>query len=303
MSVGLSSLMGCAVLRANERPAPDIHVDRSPEKVARGEYLTLHVMDCFGCHGTVDPAAGMVDRTRPAGGAVFGHNLGFPGTVYLRNLTADPETGLGSWTDGEILRAMREGVSRDGHPLFPIMPYTHYREMSDDDAMAIVAYLRTVPPVKNKLPDRQLDFPLNLIVNTIPQPLEGSVSGPANTPVPRGEYLFKMAACAECHTPMNQGRLDMSHYLAGGHLFRDQTMPPTDPGIRMPNITQDKETGIGAWTDQQIKDAVRLGREPNGRQLRMTMPWSQFNGLTEQDADDLVAFLRTIPPIKNKVDR
>src|SRR5262249_32647191 len=130
-------------------PPPDINFEMAPERVARGRYLFEKVMACDGCHSQHDESR--FGRPVVEGGwgrgSVFPAELGLPGTVVASNVTPDRETGLGAWTDGEIIRAIREGISRDGRALFPMMPYTNYRRMSDADVYAIVAYLRRLPAV------------------------------------------------------------------------------------------------------------------------------------------------------------
>lgn len=285
---------GCALFKAASRPAPDLKVEATPERVKRGEYLVKHVNGCIGCHSPLTeahlPKEGMVG----AGGRLFGRADGLPGDIWSTNLTPDKETGLGDWTDGEIVRAVREGVSKDGHALFPLMPYPNYRDMSDEDVEAIVAYLRTMKPVKNVIKKTELDFPLSFIVNTIPKPLEGPVGPAPKEGVARGAHVAKMASCTECHTPRDdKGQPLPGKEMAGGHSFKDGGHE-----ITMPNITPDKETGIGGWTDQQVEAAIRFGQRPDGKMLSPVMPWAYYNQMDKEDMKALVAYLRTVPPAK-----
>lgn len=290
--LGLVTLGGCSLFRASVGPAADIQIPRTPERVARGAYLANHVMACVACHSPLTAAGTPQPGMFGAGGRLFGKKNGLPGAIYSSNLTPDMATGLGNWSDGEVLRAIREGVAKDGTALFPIMPYPNYRNMSDADAEAIVAYLRTLKPVKHPLPARQLDFPLNVIVNTIPQPVDRPVPPPPTEAVAHGKYLLTMASCAECHTPRSGPSLDMSRYLAGGFAFGDE-----DSTYQMPNITQNRQVGIGGWTDAQIEAALRYGQTPAGRQLAPAMPWPYYNGLNAGDMHDLIAYLRTVPAV------
>lgn len=295
LTVGaLSVLTGCAILRASSRPATDLQIERTPERVARGDYLFNHMMACVGCHTPQDPKTLAVDwEKRATGGRLFSKEMGFPGSIYSPNLTADPETGLGSWTDDEILRAIREGVRKDGSALFPLMPYPAYHDMDDEDAKAIVAYLRTLPAVRSKVPDRQLDFPVNMIVNSMPLPLTKPVKAPANgDAVARGRYVLAMASCTDCHTPRKGPDLDNSKFLGGA------VMAEGGKSFKVPNITPDPEQGIGNWTDQQIADAIRLGRRPDGRQLAPVMPWPEYSGINDDDMKALIAYLRSVKPLK-----
>src|SRR5262245_8850252 len=146
--------------------APNVKFDTSPERIARGKYLNDHVVGCTTCHTKREwtKFSGPVrEDVLGAGGESF--NLGPAGMLYSKNITP---AAIGSWTDGELLRAVTQGVSKDGTPLFPLMPYPHYGKMSEDDVHAILAYVRALPPIQNdNIPSRSLDFPLNFIVRTI----------------------------------------------------------------------------------------------------------------------------------------
>jgi mono/diheme cytochrome c family protein len=291
-----ASVAGCSLFQAAKRPAAEMTVASTPERVARGSYLVNHVTACFACHSTLDaeshmPLAGL----KGAGGRAFSHSEGLPGSIVATNLTPDARTGLGTWTDGEVIRAVREGVSKDGHALFPIMPYPGYRAMSDDDAYAIVAYLRTLAPVAHETAARTLDFPLNLIVNTIPKPLDGPVAPAPSAKADKlahGRYVMQLASCAECHTPRAGGGPDKSKLLGGGYPF-----PEGEHVFWMPNLTPDAETGLGKWTDAQIEAAVRYGSRPDGGRLSPVMPWPYYNGMSREDMDSLIAYLRTVPAV------
>ncbi len=286
---------GCALVKAASRPAPDLKIALTPERVKRGEYLAKHVAGCVACHSPLTdqhlPRPGM----EGAGGRLFGRSDGLPGDIYATNLTPDKETGIGDWTDGEVVRAVREGVSKDGHALFPLMPYPNFREMSDADVQSVVAYLRSLKPVKNAVPKTDLDFPLSVIVNTIPQPLESAVPAAPKSGLARGAHVLKMASCAECHTPREKGKPLAGKDLAGGQAFRDK-----GHAMIMPNITQDKETGIGGWTDQQIEAAIRFGQRPDGKVISPVMPWPSYNGMDKEDMKALIAYLRTVPAVKSE---
>lgn len=293
-TIGLT-LSGCALFKAAQRPAEAVKVEATPARVARGAYLANTVMACVGCHSPITESHMPVAGKEWSGGRLFGKADGLPGNIYTTNLSSDPETGLGSWTDGEILRAMREGVSKDGGALFPLMPYPAYHQMSDDDAHAIVAYLRTLPPVKATHPKRELDFPLSIIVNTIPKPLDKPVASPAADPTSRGKYLVTMASCTDCHTPMDKGQPIKEKYLGGGTHFT-----ANGHTVVVSNITQDKATGIGGWTDAQIERAIRFGQRPDGRMLNPIMPWAAYNRLSADDMKAIIQYLRTVPAVSSE---
>ena len=138
------------------------------------------VADCLGCHSdhVIKFGVPVKPGTEGQGGFIFDKNIGFPGVVAAQNITPDAEFGLGNWTDGEIIRAMREGVDRKGDALFPMMPYQHFRSMSDEDAKSVVVYLRTLKPIHNGVPAKHIDFPVNFIVKFAPKPVDGAVAAP-----------------------------------------------------------------------------------------------------------------------------
>ena len=153
-------------------PAPSLKIERTETRVARGEYL-VRVADCDGCHSERDFTRfdGPVVESGRLAGQVFTKEQGMPGTVVAPNLTPDPETGVGAWTDGELVRAIREGVDREGRTLFPMMPYKAFRTMSDEDVFSVVAYLRTLTPVKRRHPQTEVDFPVALMIKGVPKPV------------------------------------------------------------------------------------------------------------------------------------
>ncbi len=240
---------------------------------------------------------------KKASGIVFPDEFGLPGKVTAPNLTPDAETGLGKWTDGEKIRAIREGVDRDGRTLFPMMPYTFYRHMSDEDVESLVAYLNQLPPVRSALPATKIDFPVNLFVKGAPRPA-GSVAPPdrANR-VQYGEYLVRLGGCMDCHTPLERGRPVKDRLLAGGREFR------LAGGLAVSaNITPD-DSGIGPWSERQFidkfaeyRDYVKNGPPP-ARPLSFTlMPWLNLCQLPDDDLGAIFTFLKTQKPVRNHVE-
>ena len=178
----------------------------TPERLARGEYLALNVADCMVCHAEHDWTAHDAPVLPNTLGAGQDMNIikGFPGKVYAPNITPDPETGAGSWSDDQLARAIREGVGHDGRALFPFMPYPDFRAMSDEDLASIIVYLRSLPPVRKHLPATDLIFPVNYLIRNVPRPLDASVREPdVSTPEKRGKYLVTIAGCEDCHTPQD----------------------------------------------------------------------------------------------------
>jgi len=230
--------------------------------------------------------------------------LGLPGVVAPRNITPDKETGIGNWTDGEKIRAIREGVSRDGTALFPMMGYQRYRHMSDEDVYSLVAYLNTITPVRNAIPRSKIAFPVSLLMKGAPQPA-GHVAEPdRSNRVKYGEYLVTLAGCMGCHTPSKQGKPLKGLTLAGGEQFRLPGMV-----VVSANITPDPQTGIGRWSEQdfldriyQYKEYAEKGSPHVGPESFTLMPWLNFAQLEPEDLKAIYAFLRTQKPVYHVVD-
>lgn len=289
----------------SSRPAPAISVGSAPDLLARGRYLFDNVLVCSACHGERDYAryGGPLVSGLPVNGECFVEATGFPGHLCAPNLTPGPG-GIGEWTDGEILRALREGVSRDGHGLFPIMPYDTYKHLSDADAMAVVAYLRTLPPAPSTPPERTIPFPEILATKFAPQPVE-SVAGPDMAdPIARGRYLATVGNCLFCHTPVTPEMMPVPGMdFAGGQEF------PFAEGYRVvsSNLTP-HDSGIGYLSEENFVDLFRAYVEvdevavetPFG--VNTPMPWYWYSGMTDDDLRAIYAFLRTVPPVENVVD-
>lgn len=292
------------VLSPKMRPAPNVTAPKTPEAVARGKYLVNNVAACVGCHSPIDesqpgdpPVAGKLGAGRDFGD--WGPKVPFH--LRAHNLTPDKANGLGDWTDGEILRAMREGVGKDGHTLFPQMPYETYRDtLSDDDALAIIAYLRTLDPVANDPGKTEVKFPVSMFIRAVPKPLEASPSGPppATDKLARGKWLLQVCSCADCH----DSRDDHAQKLPGKAFAGGMKFPlPNGKGVAIaPNITSDKATGIGAYSDDDLKRVFDEGKGKTGRFL-YTMPWSYYKGLTPEDKDALIVAIRAIPAVSQGV--
>lgn len=280
------------------RPAPQMTAPTSPEAIERGRYLAEALTGCPACHSPVD-------ETRPGdfpqagleyAGRVFPRGSGFPGKIVAPNISPDPETGIGRWTDGEVARAIREGVSRDGRPLFPLMNYPSYRDFSDDDVLAIVAFLRSRAPVRRDNGLTELDFPVGMMIRTVPQPLEGAPAGLPAAGIERGRAMISLMLCGECHTPRdNRGNPVPGKELAGGSPF-----PGPWGTVYAANITSHPSAGIGAYSNDDLKRVFREGKNRAGRAL-WVMPWSITRNLTDADLDALIAALREVPASPNLV--
>jgi mono/diheme cytochrome c family protein len=279
------------------RPAADIKIQVTPERLARGKYV-FNLADCDGCHTPRDFSRfdGPAIEGRRGAGNVFPPAMGLPGVVAPPNITPDVQTGIGSWTDGEKIRAIREGVDRDGRALFPMMPYQNFRHMSDEDVYSLVAYLDSLPAVRSAIPKTKLNLPVSLLIKGKPQPVLKAVPPPdSSTQVKYGEYLVTMAGCMDCHTPT----------LGGGEKFT------VAPGVAVvsANISPDPHTGTGSWKDNdfvnrfyQYREYVEKGSPQVGPESFTLMPWLNLCHLPEDDLKAIYAFIRTRQPIYKAVD-
>jgi mono/diheme cytochrome c family protein len=304
-AIGVSYL---SLRKPAQRPASAEKVEATPERVARGRYLVHHVSVCLDCHSERTSAYALPIKPgrEGVGGFIWDKRIGFPGTLAAANLTPDLDTGLGKWTDGEILRAMREGVDREGNALFPIMPYGHYSKMSDEDAKSIVAYLRTVAPQRYARPKKALDVPLNFIEKFVPQPIAAPVPAPDKTnEVAYGQYLVTIGACGECHTPKD----DQGNPLPGMELAGGFEMLTPDFRVVTANITPHPSTFMGRATREEFIGRFRAFQgytaetAPQAEKGKNTlMPWIAYSGLTDEDLGAMYAYLKTVPPVDHRVN-
>ena len=292
-----------------QRPALTIKIDPTPARVERGKYIFTKLADCDGCHSQRDftrVAGPVIESGRGRGNILSDFVTDLPGTVVAPNITPDPETGIGTWTDGEKMRAIREGVDRDGRALFPMMPYSFYRNMSNEDVMSVVAYLDSLPSVKNRLPQTSLKFPVGLMIKSLPQPVENAPPAPGKEDkVQYGRYLVTLAGCGDCHTPLDSGQPVESKRFGGGQAF-----PSRIGTVVSANISPDRNTGIGKWSEdfflQKFADyreyAVTGPPTATGPEQFTLMPWLRFAQLPDEDLRAIYAFLRTVKPVHQSVE-
>lgn len=288
-------------------PAEDIKITATETQIERGKYLTEFVMLCTDCHSIRDwtlYAAPFDEKEKGAGGEVFDHNMGFPGKFYSKNITP---AGLKDWTDGEIFRAMVSGVNKEGEPLFPVMPYMNYAQLDREDLYAVIAYIRTLQPVERANIDSEPDFPMNLIMRTFPAdaPVTGKRPSPDDK-VAYGKYMLTAASCIECHSQREKGEIIQGLEFAGGMEFTF----PNGSLVRSANITPDKSTGIGDWTEEafiqrfrNFNDSVFTPNKLTAGQVNTVMPWMRYSGMTDQDLGAIYAYLMSIKAVKNEVEK
>lgn len=285
-------------------PAPELTVERTPERIKKGEYLAMHVAACMDCHSSRDWtifSAPLVEGTLGKGGEYFGPEMGFPGEFYSRNLTP---ANLGNWTDGEIFRAITSGVNKDGEALFPVMPYLSYGKMDKEDIYSIIAYLRTLPAVDHHVMASEAGFPMNFIMNTLPAEPQ-FVQRPDTTDVVKyGAYLVGAASCIDCHTQVDKGQIMPELAFSGGREF------PLPAGtVRSANITPDKDSGIGKWSEgdfvyrfKKYQDINKV-KEIDPSEFQTMMPWTMYAGMDTTDLKAIYAYLNTLKPISNQVEQ
>lgn len=261
--------------------------DATAERLARGKYLMDSVVACGNCHVQRGPQGEPLFERGLSGGFKFD---GPPFTAYAANITPDVETGIGRWTEAQLIKAIREGLRPDGSLIGPPMPIEFYRHLSDDDVAALVAYLRAQPPVANAVPKSVYRMPLP---PSYGPPLKQVKAPPAKDLRRHGQYLVEIAHCMECHTPRDEkGQLIMSRLGAGGETFKG----PWGVSVSR-NLTPD-ESGLKHWTDAQIAQTIRTGIRPDGQALKPPMGFGFYSKINDADMKAIVAYLRSLKPQK-----
>ena len=288
----------------NVGPAPELKVERTPERIERGTYLANHVTVCMDCHSTRDWsrfAGPLTPGTLGKGGELFDQKFSFPGTYYSRNITP---AGISRYTDGELFRVITTGVDKEGKPLFPVMPYTYYGRMDPEDIKCIIAYIRTLDPVENKVPAPVSDFPMNFIINTIPHKASPTKRPDKTDVLAYGAYLVNASACRECHTKVDKGQIIPELAFSGGREFPF----PDGSVIRSANLTPDLETGLGKWTEEMFVNKFRAFADSNYQpphvnpgEFNSIMPWNMYGAMTKEDLSAIYAYLHSLPAMKNEV--
>lgn len=286
--------LACAACGGRGVPLPPVPAGGDAARlVARGEYIVSDVAACGACHSS--------ERENPDGplsGGMEFHDWRL-GTIRAANLTPDSATGLGTWTDAEIVRALRNGERKDGSLVAPVMPYEWLHDMSDGDALAVARYLRSLPPVRHAVKESP-----NALFRLARKFFLGPVGGAAPLPPPPGttpaygEYLaLHVGLCADCHTPRTglESKPDMHRLFAG------DAHPPKEFPANPANLTPDSATGIGAWSEDDFIRTLRTGVDPRGHPLHPFMPWRQVGRMTDDDLRAIYRYLRTIPPLHHVV--
>jgi len=294
VSVSLLSLLlgvlACSPASAQGPPASD--------PVARGKYVFGAAGGC-GCHTEKD-------RPLNSGGRKYDGPFG---TVYSANITPDRQTGIGSWTDDQIITAIRLGRRPNGERLIPVHPYTVFNGMAEEDLRALVAFLRSLPAVNRANTPKKISVPL---FESVFLPTWLAAFAPREMPPPsaptsglaRGEYLVRAVAhCGECHTPRGVTQAtDNSRFLGGS--------PKGPDGDPVPNITPDKDTGL-TWSEEEVAEFLESGLKPDGdaaqglmdEVINGTGTIGGYKNLTKADRLAIARYLKAVPPVRNKVPK
>ena len=274
------------------RPLTNTTFTSSPDRLQRGRYLVNGVLRCFHCHAEAD-------TTKP-GHPPFADKLG-GGRLYYKsdstylyapNISPDKETGAGSWTDDMFVRALRDGIGHDSRALIA-MPWWIFAKLSDEDLAAVIVYLRSLPPIKNKLPGRLLRTETEHQFQNEPRPMaDAPIPQPdTSTLLAKGRYLVTIGECEGCHTAWYKRNPGV---FGGGNLIANEE---TDSVIVSANISSDI-TGVGAWNDATFASVMRTGK---GGTLHYAMPWIAFRNISDTDLSAMLTALKSLPPVRHQI--
>jgi len=288
----------------NVGEAPDLKVDRTAERIARGKYLANSVTVCVDCHSNRDWnkfLGPLIDGTLGKGGERFDSRQGFPGIYYSRNITP---VGISRYTDGELFRVITTGVTKEGRAMFPVMPYHYYGKMDPEDINSLIAYLRTLEPIDSKAVESVSDFPMNFIINTIPEKAKPNKLPNKSDLLAYGAYMTNAGACIECHTPVKRGQILEELAFSGGRAF----ILPDGSTVRSANLTADSATGLGAWTKEQFVARFKMYADSSfppspvkPGQFNSIMPWLTYTKMDKEDLTAIYTYLSQVKAIPNKV--
>jgi mono/diheme cytochrome c family protein len=262
-------------------------LSQAQSPVERGKYLVETVMTCHNCHTPMGPNGPQFNKAF-SGGLRFNEP---PFDVTAPNITPDRATGIGSWSDADLKKALREGVKPDGVQMAEVMPTSFYKILTPADLDGIVAYLRSVPAVSNKVRDPV--YKMKIPHQVFPGAEKPMPEADMSDKVKRGFYLVTIGHCLECHTPFGPPGtgVDFGNSLGkGGREFPG----PWGKSVSR-NITSSKTNGLGNWTDAEIKRAITHGVRKDGTKLKPPMGFPYYAKMTDGDVDAVVAYLRTLP--------
>ncbi len=283
-----------------------ITINNPAERIARGKYLANTITVCMDCHSVRNWSkfsGPLTDGTLGKGGDRFDQAMGLPGVFYAKNITP---AGIQRYTDGELFRVITTGVTKEGRAMFPLMPYPYYGRMDREDIYDIIAYIRSISPIESTIPESIPDFPMNFIINTIPQKASFQTRPDTTDQLAYGGYLVNASGCIECHTQVVKGQIITDLGFSGGREFKF----PNGSIVRSSNITSDPETGIGNWTKEEFivrfkayADSSYSVQSVLPGEFNTIMPWTMYAQMKESDLSAIYTYLHTVRPIPNKVEK
>lgn len=302
--LGIIALLLCAAvyIQFSAMPtyavkAPELQIASDSARLAQGRRIVL--TDCMHCHRSNDGKLG---------GDLWMNDPQF-GKMWTANITQHPTAGIKNYSDGELAYLLRTGIKRDGHFAGPWMTFPL---MSDEDVASVIAFLRSdapeVQPSENRQPSAELTFLGKMVIKmfikpTLEYPKQPIVAPSPSDKVAYGRYLATgVWECYRCHSASFETNNDIEPeksvgYFGGGNPIGDKENKP----VNSANITPDRETGIGTWTETQFSDAARFGKRPDGKALSHLMP--PMTMLRDDEVSAIWAYLQTVPPLKNMVER
>lgn len=284
----------------------NLSIEYTPERIERGRYLANSVTICMDCHSKRDWtkfSGPLTPGTLGVGGERFDQTVGFPGVYFSKNITPH---GISRYTDGELFRVITTGVTKEGRAMFPVMPYQHYGAMDPEDINSIIAYIRSLAPIKTEVPESVSDFPMNFIINTIPQKANPQKIPLKSDALAYGKYLVNASACIECHSQVDKGKVIESLAFGGGREFA----MPDGAVVRSANITPDQQSGIGSWTEEifvarfkAYADSAYTAPAVNKGEFNSVMPWMMYAQMNTEDLKAIYTYLKSVKAIENKVEK
>lgn len=281
-------------------------IPRTPERLARGQYLVEGLLQCPACHSENDFSKRpfQVFPGKKLGGFVFPNEevgLPKPNRVVAPNISPDPEYGAGTWKDADFVRALRQGIGHDGRTLFPLMPYYYFRNLSDEDLASVIVYERSMAPVHIKRPKTSLVPQLKNAFQPLP-PLPHVPEPDHSDPVKYGQYLVAGGHCDACHTPTDDSGTPLPGmtFAGGAPLVGKWEGGKKIRTVNALNLTPDP-SGISYFDELMFIDVIRNGGFRT-RPLSNIMPWAYFRNLTDDDLKAIFTYLRTLKSVCHHVD-
>jgi hypothetical protein len=260
---------------------------------------------CVDCHSKRDwtKYSGPIEPgTEGMGGEIFDQKMGLPGKYIATNITP---YHLANWSDGEIYRAITSGVGKRNNTIFPVMPYRSYGTLDDEDIYCVIAYIRSIPLIKNDISPSKSDFPVNFFINTMAAEGHPSKKPAMQDSLGYGKYIITAAACIDCHTPVtDKGDLIMEKAFSGGREF---PLPGGGTAVST-NITFDKKTGIGEWDKDKFIHVFKsydlttyVPVKVEKGDLNTVMPWTMYAKMDSVDLAAIYYYLRSLQAIESTV--